>query len=317
MPVPGTADHFNFFSGWRGGPQGSAAYAAEEQRRAREAGNVPVTPAQEPTGPPAATPAVSGQPTPGGGADGLVAPVTGTFVGGPSSHYGAARRGGRRPHSGTDMQADDGSRAVAMIDGVVTFSGYQSGYGGTIVVKGADGIYRRYAVHGEPLVGRGQQVRQGQPIGIIAKGHLHYEEVHPTLPDGRPNPVFQEFEKNGNANTSYQRGTTNPATALGLRHGTAITAGQPLDPQANQAAQERAAKKAEDAERLYKEWRDLEKPEETPIPKRSRAGGINLKINVRGPRGVKVASESSGALSGATISREMDPSGGIVGHSPG
>ena len=204
------------------------------------------------------------------------------------------------------MQADNGSRAVAMIDGVVTFSGYQGGYGGTIVVKGTDGVYRRYAVHGQPLVGRGAQVRQGQPIGIIAKGHLHYEEIHPTLPDGRPNPVFQEFEKTGNGNTSYQRGTTNPAQSLNMRQGTPIVQGQPLNPESTQAAQERAAKKAEEAERLYKEWSELDKPEENPVPKRSRAGGINLKINIRGPRGVKVSSDSSGALSGATISREMD-----------
>jgi hypothetical protein len=36
---------------------------------------------------------------------------------------------------------------------------------------------------------------------------------------------------------------------------------------------------------------------------RNRAGGINLKINVRGPRGVTVASDSDGAVSPAAISR--------------
>jgi hypothetical protein len=183
-----------------------------------------------------------------------------------------------------------------MIDGVVTYAGFNSGYGAQVVVKGVDGIYRRYAVHGQYLVQRGQQVKLGQVIGIIDKGHLHYEEIHPTRPDGSPNSVYQEFERNGNANTSFQRGTTNPQTSLDLKTGTRLEVGKSLKP-------------------------PVETAEEEPSPllsfsQRARASRMNLKINVRGPRGVRVSSESSGAVSPATISREMDPSGGGRIESP-
>jgi hypothetical protein len=50
----------------------------------------------------------------------------------------------------------------------------------------------------------------------------------------------------------------------------------------------------------------------TPIPGRGR---IPLKINLSGPRGVKVSAEGSGAVGAATLDRS-DPSGGIEGFSP-
>jgi hypothetical protein len=49
---------------------------------------------------------------------------------------------------------------------------------------------------------------------------------------------------------------------------------------------------------------------------RARTGRINLNIRVRGPRGVKTAASSTGALSSPTISREMDPTGGGQIESP-
>jgi uncharacterized protein (TIGR02594 family) len=49
---------------------------------------------------------------------------------------------------------------------------------------------------------------------------------------------------------------------------------------------------------------------------RARMGRINLNIRVRGPRGIKTAATSTGALSSPTISREMDPTGGGQIESP-
>jgi hypothetical protein len=49
---------------------------------------------------------------------------------------------------------------------------------------------------------------------------------------------------------------------------------------------------------------------------RARMGRINLNVRVRGPRGVKTAASSTGALSSPTISREMDPTGGGQIESP-
>jgi hypothetical protein len=208
--------------GWlgiRGEQQTAAARAAR--------GDVSVTgrgtDQQQATLPPPTTPL--GTPE---GARGVVSPVTGTFGENESNLYGAHRRGGR-PHSGVDWRAETGSNAVAMTGGTVTHVGYDpGGYDHYAVVKGDDGIYRRYAYHGQDLVKVGQRIEQGQPVGIIGRRHLHYEEIHPTLPDGRPNPVYREFQLHGNASTSYMHGTTDPRLALGIRYGTRVQAGTPL-----------------------------------------------------------------------------------------
>ena len=252
---------------------------------------------------PAPAPA-TGAPTPG-----IVSPVTGVFAENDSNPYGAGRKGGR-PHSGVDWRAENGSQAVAMTDGVVTYVGNNpGGYDHYAVVKGSDGVYRRYAYHGRSLVRPGQSVSQGTPLGIISRRHLHYEEIHATLPDGRPNPVHREFERSGNANTSYQRGTTNPRVGLNLPYGSPVTAGQPL-PGQPPAEKERQASKDADAEEQYQKWKALQDPEAGTFSARARASRLNLKINVRGPRGVKVSSDSDGAFAGkTTVARSIASAG--------
>jgi hypothetical protein len=49
---------------------------------------------------------------------------------------------------------------------------------------------------------------------------------------------------------------------------------------------------------------------------RARQSQIKLNIRVRGPRGVKVSADSSGAVGSPTINREMDPTGGGQIQSP-
>jgi hypothetical protein len=170
-------------------------------------------------------------------------------------------------------------------------------------------------------VRRGQPVRQGQSLGIIDRRHLHYEEIHPTLANGKPNPVYAEFERNGNANTSYQRGTSDPSQTLNMPYRTAVKAGQPIggQPAMAQTAQPSPIvwSNQDEIDRL-KEKNQLEEDYPlggfTPIPGKA-TGRVSLKINLRGPRGVKVAGEGTGAVGAATIDRS-DPSGGIEGFSP-
>jgi hypothetical protein len=146
-------------------------------------------------------------------------------------------------------------------------------------------------------------VKAGQVIGHIGAGHLHYEEIHPTTPDGRPNRVYQEFERNGNASTSYQRGTTNPQApdALNIPRGTRLTGGQPLPGSKPPVAPVEVNAEARNRQILFG---------------RARARNVGLTIRVRGPRGVKVSSDSSGSVSPAVIERSMDATGGGQIESP-
>jgi hypothetical protein len=87
------------------------------------------------------------------------------------------------------------------------------------VIKGNDGVIRRYATHGATEnLPAGTRVAQGQRIGTVARGHVHYEEIIPTI-NGKPNPVYQEFERNASSNTftstSYQHGVIDPSGPQG------------------------------------------------------------------------------------------------------
>ncbi len=86
-----------------------------------------------------------------------------------------------RAHLGTDFAAATGTPARAVGDGVVEFSGVQNGYGNVVFVKHRNGHETVYAHLSKLMVQRGQNVSQGQTIGLVgstgwATGpHLHFE----------------------------------------------------------------------------------------------------------------------------------------------
>ncbi len=88
---------------------------------------------------------------------------------------------GRRMHSGVDFAASRGTPINAAADGVVTFAGWQSGYGKLIKIRHAFGIETRYAHLSKIRLNVGQKVSRGDRIGDMgATGrvtgtHLHYE----------------------------------------------------------------------------------------------------------------------------------------------
>ncbi len=88
---------------------------------------------------------------------------------------------GRRMHAGVDFAAATGTDIHASADGVVTFAGWQSGYGKLIKIRHAFGIETRYAHNSKIRVQVGQKVSRGDHIGDMgATGrvtgtHLHYE----------------------------------------------------------------------------------------------------------------------------------------------
>lgn len=86
-----------------------------------------------------------------------------------------------RAHLGTDFAATTGTPARTVGDGVVEFSGVQNGYGNVVFIKHRNGHETVYAHLSKLLVQKGQNVSQGQTIGLVgstgwATGpHLHFE----------------------------------------------------------------------------------------------------------------------------------------------
>ncbi|WP_296540912.1 M23 family metallopeptidase [Rhodoferax sp.] len=86
-----------------------------------------------------------------------------------------------RAHKGTDFAATTGTPARTVGDGVVTFSGVQKGYGKVVFVKHRGNTETVYAHLSKLMVRRGDNVSQGQTIGLVgstgwATGpHLHFE----------------------------------------------------------------------------------------------------------------------------------------------
>lgn len=86
-----------------------------------------------------------------------------------------------RAHLGTDFAASTGTPARTIGDGVVEFSGVQNGYGNVVFIKHRNGHETVYAHLSKISVQRGQNVTQGQQIGLVgstgwATGpHLHFE----------------------------------------------------------------------------------------------------------------------------------------------
>lgn len=106
-----------------------------------------------------------------------------------SSPFGS--RWGRR-HEGVDWSCSVGNTIFASCGGTVTFTGWQNGYGNTIIISHGDGLKTRYAHLSSISVSSGDKVSQGQTIGKSGNTgnstgpHLHFE----ILLNGEPvNPM--------------------------------------------------------------------------------------------------------------------------------
>lgn len=103
-----------------------------------------------------------------------------------SSGFGSRRdpfTGRQAFHEGVDIGVWYGTPVLATADGVVTYSGWRTGYGYTVDIDHGFGFKTRYAHNGELLVSTGQEVKRGDVIaksgnsGRSTGPHLHYE-VH-------------------------------------------------------------------------------------------------------------------------------------------
>lgn len=122
-----------------------------------------------------------------------------------TSGFGVRRdpkTGGRRMHEGIDFAGPVGTPLYATADGVVSFAGWQSGYGRLVKIKHEFGIETRFAHLSKLNVKAGQRVSRGERIGDMgASGrvtgpHLHYEvrvggeAVNPMIYIKAANDVF-------------------------------------------------------------------------------------------------------------------------------
>jgi murein DD-endopeptidase MepM/ murein hydrolase activator NlpD len=88
---------------------------------------------------------------------------------------------GTRMHEGTDMAGATGTPIYATADGVVSFAGWDSGYGRLVKIQHAFGIETRYAHNSDIHVSVGQKVSRGDLISAMGSSgrstgtHLHYE----------------------------------------------------------------------------------------------------------------------------------------------
>lgn len=84
-------------------------------------------------------------------------------------------------HSGQDIEAASGDPVVAGASGIVTFVGWQNGYGQLVVVDHGGGLTTRYGHLSHIDVVQGQTVARSQFIGRVGSTgrstgpHLHYE----------------------------------------------------------------------------------------------------------------------------------------------
>lgn len=107
-------------------------------------------------------------------------PVNGRLL----SHFGMRQdplRGGGQYHPGVDISADMFTPVRTAADGVVSFAGWNAGYGRVVVVDHGNGMRSLYAHLSRMNVLPGQDVRRGEVIaasgasGRVTAPHLHFE----------------------------------------------------------------------------------------------------------------------------------------------
>ncbi len=101
-----------------------------------------------------------------------------------TSNYGVRSdpfNGGARMHKGIDIPGPIGTPIYATADGVVSRSGWASGYGNLVQISHGGGMETRYGHMSKLLVEANSYVKRGQLIGLMGStgrstgSHLHYE----------------------------------------------------------------------------------------------------------------------------------------------
>lgn len=84
-------------------------------------------------------------------------------------------------HSGIDFAAKEGSKVIAVGDGLVTYSGKRNGYGQIVEIDHGNGYITRYAHNKKRLVKAGDIIKKGEPVALVGSTgrstgpHVHFE----------------------------------------------------------------------------------------------------------------------------------------------
>lgn len=111
----------------------------------------------------------------GGNVGGFIWPVDGGYISCPIWGYAG--------HTGTDIATKTGTAIRASAAGTVTYSGWQRGYGYTVIISHGNGIKTLYAHCSALHVVAGQYVQQGQLIASVGSTgnstgpHCHFEII--------------------------------------------------------------------------------------------------------------------------------------------
>ncbi len=110
-----------------------------------------------------------------------VTPTAWPIYGPIMSWFGYRRSPWRSFHTGIDISASYGAPVRATAAGVVSFTGWETGYGRAVAIDHGFGLSSFYAHNSRIAVTYGQQVRKGQVVAYIGTSgystgpHCHYE----------------------------------------------------------------------------------------------------------------------------------------------
>jgi len=92
--------------------------------------------------------------------------------------------GKQEHHKGIDIAGKEGSRILAVADGVVSWAGERTGYGRLVEIRHGNGYVTRYGHSKQTLVKAGDTVNKGEAIALMGSTgrstgpHVHIEVIH-------------------------------------------------------------------------------------------------------------------------------------------
>ncbi len=101
-------------------------------------------------------------------------------------------------HQGLDIAASPGTPVYAPADGVISFAGYDSGYGKLVSIDHGYGVVTRYGHNSKIFVKVGQQIKRGDLLTAVGNTgqstgpHLHYEVRINNVPVDPTNYILEE-----------------------------------------------------------------------------------------------------------------------------
>ncbi|MEA4845747.1 MAG: M23 family metallopeptidase [Clostridiaceae bacterium] len=110
-----------------------------------------------------------------------IKPVTASITAGFGYRKNPFTSRGTEFHKGIDFAASYGQTVSATGDGIVTFAGWNAGYGRTVIISHGYGLSTLYGHNSKLLVKQGDKVKKGQAIskagntGRSTGTHVHYE----------------------------------------------------------------------------------------------------------------------------------------------